>query len=129
MIRVYHPPGRPVPALSEGKFLEVAVHGKEYLLFASSELHRYHNQILAHFLVDQQIPHRWLTSKELQVDYPELRVMGGGRYRLDSAIRTLTLWDESQAYGSFDAHALAKIIAAAGPPWNTYRIVLPDRSI
>ena len=50
-----------VPPEFEGKFLHLVWRGQEYLAFAPSGLHRYHNQLLAHFLQDQGIPHHWVT--------------------------------------------------------------------
>ena len=48
-------------ALLVGKFLQLRWAGRAYLLFASADEHRYHNQILGRFLSDQDIPHHWLS--------------------------------------------------------------------
>lgn len=115
----YPPPaGQPY----EGKFLQLTLHGREYLLFAPRALHQYHNQILAHFLEDQGLAHRWLDRETLRVEAPELRVIGGGRYRVDTRAGTLALWDNSQAYGRFDERGLAQKIAAAGHPWSGFTV-------
>jgi hypothetical protein len=67
----------------EGKFLQLLWAGRTYLLFASAEEHRYHNQILGRFLSEQGIPHRWEGVEDLVVDHPGLSIIGGGRFRLD----------------------------------------------
>ena len=59
----------------EGKFLQLHWRGREYLVFAPLTRHRYHNQLLAHFLADHAIPHRWLKQETLQIDELELTVI------------------------------------------------------
>jgi len=105
-----------------GKFLQLILSGKQYLLFAPAELHRFHNQILARFAADRNMAHRWVNDQELEVKSPELTVIGGGKFRADTANRTLELWDNSQAYGRFDAHGLPEAIASAGHPWSGFDI-------
>jgi hypothetical protein len=102
----------------EGKFLQLRLAGREYLLFAAAAAHRYHNQILGRFLSEQGIPHRWEGAENLIVDHPELAVMGGGRFRLDLLTKRLRVWDTSSVYGRFDASALSAQLAAADPPWS-----------
>lgn len=108
----------PAASTQEGKFLQLVLRGKEYLVFAPKSLHRYHNQILAHFLSDRAIPHEWIAEQELKVFEPDVQVMGGGRFRADFENATLDLWDNSQAYGRFDDRDLAAGIAQADHPWN-----------
>ena len=105
-----------------GKFLQLTVHGREFLLFAPSELHSYHNQILGHYLSETGVPYRWIEQDILKYDFPALTVIGGGRYRLDTRHRRLELWDNSQAYGRFDPTGLAEKIAGADHPWSSFSI-------
>jgi hypothetical protein len=102
----------------EGKFLQLRWAGRTYLLFASAEEHRYHNQILGRFLSEQGIPHRWEGVENLVVDHPELSVIGGGRFRLDRLTKQLWVWDASSVFGCFDASALSVQLAAADPLWQ-----------
>ena len=101
-----------------GKFLQLRLAARDYILFATAAECRYHNQILARFLSEQGIPHRWQQAVNLVVDHPELEVMGGGRFRLDVNRESLYVWDDSSVYGRFDASRLALQLAAAAPPWN-----------
>lgn len=118
----YSSPG--APGEREGKFLQLVLGGREYLLFASGEPYRYHNQILARFLAERGVPHRWATSERLEIDGPGPTVVGGGRFRSDATGRVLELWDDSHAYGRFDERGLAEKIAAAGHAWSGYRVAI-----
>jgi hypothetical protein len=69
-----------------GKFLQLRWAGRDCLLFASADEHRYHNQILGRFLSEQGIPHRWEGAENLVVDHPELSIIGGGRFRSISCL-------------------------------------------
>jgi hypothetical protein len=108
----------------EGKFLQLTWKGQEYMLFAQRGVHRYHNQVLAHFAESHAIPHRWITPEQLVTDDPELLIGGGGRFRLDPARHTLEVWDNSQAYGRFNENGLMEKLIAAGPPWDSLRLTI-----
>jgi hypothetical protein len=110
----------PIEAQSpaEGKFLQLSWGREEFLLFAAAEDLRYHNQVLGRFLSEQGIPHHWEDEERLVFADPELAVVGGGRFRLDLADKTLQVWDTSGVYGRFDEAALSAQLAAAGGPWD-----------
>jgi hypothetical protein len=114
--------GLPDSAENRGKFLQLTVSERQYLVFAAGELHRFHSQILAHFAADRNIAHRWLNDQKLEINSPELAIIGGGKFHVNTANRTLDLWDNSQAYGRFDASGLAEAIASAGHPWSGFDI-------
>jgi hypothetical protein len=120
-ILVYAPSASP---LLEGKFLQLLWDGREYLVFASASLHRYHNQILAQFCADHGIAHGWVAPERLEVADSRLEVRGGGRFRAEAGRGTLLLYDASQAYGRFDERGLAEKIAAADHPWRRYTITI-----
>ncbi|MEN8131909.1 MAG: hypothetical protein ABFS45_17355 [Pseudomonadota bacterium] len=106
----------------EGKFLQLRLAARDYILCATAIECRYHNQILARFLSEQGLPHRWEGDEKLVVDRSELAVTGGGRFHLDLMRESLHVWDDSSVYGRFDPSRLAAQLAAAGPPWE--RLVL-----
>lgn len=108
----------------EGKFVQLEWRGREYLLFAPKTLHDYHNQILGQFLAEQGIAHHWASQQTLAVDDPDLNILGGGRFRADPRAASLSLWDNSQAYGRFREAGLAERIAAAAHPWSGYTVVI-----
>lgn len=109
----------------EGKFLQLRLAARDYILCATATECRYHNQILARFLSEQGVPHRWEGEEKLVVDRPELAVTGGGRFRLDATRESLHVWDDSSVYGRFDPSRLAAQLAVGGPPWE--RLVLSVR--
>lgn len=106
----------------EGKFIQFMLGGREHLVFAPRELHRFHNQILGQFLADRNLPHRWSDHQVLEINTPDLVVTGGGKFRVNTETKTLELWDNSQVYGRFDARGLAARIGAADHPWSAYTI-------
>lgn len=120
---VYSPSnGKATVTESRGKFLQLVLDGQEYLLFSPAGLDGYHNQILARFLTERGIPHRWSAAATLEVEHPGLRILGGGRYRVDTEAGRLELWDDSQAYGRFQERGLAQKIAGAQHPWSEFRL-------
>ena len=123
-VRWLPPSGDSVPQQSSGKFLQLRWRGRETLLFAPADRHRYHNQILAAFAAEQGLPHRWITPERLELNHPDLLVIGGGRFDLDLAAGSMRLWDASQAYGSFRPEGLATGLAQAGPPWDSLALVI-----
>jgi len=108
-------------APTEGKFLQLRLAGRDCLLFAAASECRYHNQILARFLSEQGISHRWEGAANLVAEHSALALTGGGRYRLDPTGKTLHVWDDSSVYGRFDPSQMAAQLAAAAPPWNELR--------
>ncbi len=110
----------------EGKFLQLIWRGREYILFSARDLHRFHNEILGRFVADHDIEHHWLDNQALQLDAADLTVIGGGRFRSDTAARTLALSDNSQAYGRFDERGLKQKIAGAESPWVGFSITITE---
>ena len=108
--------------IQEGKFLQLRLNGKEYLVFASRDRHRFHNQILAHFLADQGVACHWTDNEELRIDESMLVIDGGGRFRLDAERQLLTLSDNSQAYGRFDDQRVRQGLALAQGDWSELKL-------
>lgn len=120
---VYADVGVGLPAsVSEGKFVQIVVENREYLVFAPFVRHRFHNQILAEFLDARGIPTIWASQSELVFCSTGLKVLGGGRYRADPESRVLKLWDESTAYGRFYEQGLAQRLRASEHPWSGFRL-------
>lgn len=114
--------GAPPTTAYGGKFLQIRLRGQEYLLCSAAALHPYHSQILARFAEDAQIPHCWVDPETLELDAPELTVLGGGRFEVNPQLRTLSLWGHSQAYGRFEEHGLAQRIAGTAHPWSGLQV-------
>lgn len=107
-----------------GKFLQLRLEGRDCLLFAAIDRYRYHNQILARFLADRGIRHRWENDSRLVVDDTGLHVAGGGRYELDVQRRSLRVWDNSSVYGRFDEALLARQLRVADAPWRGVELIV-----
>lgn len=107
-----------------GKFVQFRWRGIEYLLFATREAHRFHNLMLAQFLDEHALPHRWLDAQTLEIESDELEVIGGGRFRFAAQENQLELWDNSQAYGRFEEAGLAERIHDADHPWAGARVTI-----
>lgn len=105
-----------------GKFVQFRWRGVEYLLFATKVQHRFHNQMLGHFLEEHGLPHRWLGDETLEIAADDMEVSGGGRFRFVKAENLLELWDNSQAYGRFNESGIEAKIHAAAHPWSTARV-------
>ena len=121
IIKNYCEPDRDV---CQGKFVQLLLDGREHLVFAPSEVHRYHNQILARFLEENTVVHRWVSRERLEFDSSEVRVIGGGRFRVNRQAKRLELWDNSQAYGRFDEKGLAEKLAGTGHPWGGFDVTI-----
>ena len=105
-----------------GKFLQISCRGIPWLLFATPDTCRFHNQMLSRFLGGAAIPHRWSSPETLEVTDGRIKVIGGGRFRLDPVRQHLELWDDSHAYGRFDASLVTEQLASAGAPWDGLRV-------
>jgi hypothetical protein len=114
--------GAPPNTAYGGKFLQIRLHRQEYMLCSPAALHPYHSQILARFVEDEQIPYRWVDPETLELDAPELTVLGGGRFEVNLQLRMLSLWGHSQAYGRFEEHGLAQRIASTAHPWSELQV-------
>lgn len=111
-------------AVAEGKFLQLRWEGREYLLFARRDRYSYHNQMLARFFQEHGLPHRWLDETRLDFALPAFSVTGGGRFRYTASPPRLELWDDSHAYGRFDASELADRLRESGHPFGRGEILI-----
>lgn len=105
-----------------GKFVQLNWKGQPWLLFASKDQHAFHNQIVAHFLSEQHLPHHWQSPEVLTFEQPQLEIVGGGRFELLWEERRLTLSDNSLVYGRFDEGLLQASLQHVGMPWADFTI-------
>lgn len=107
-----------------GKFVQIRWKGAPWLLVASKDQHAFHNQIVAHFLSEQHIPFHWRSPEVLEFDYPEMNILGGGKFQLDWQAGSLHLSDNSMVYGRFDEEALGRDLETVGLPWRELAITI-----
>jgi hypothetical protein len=106
----------------KGKFVQLVWGGEEYLIFTPFRLHRFHVEILKHFLSDQEIPYLSLNNDHILIKVSNLNVVGGGHFCLDYPRNTLRLFDNSQVYGRFNEFELAQKIAASNHAWRDLQV-------
>ena len=58
-----------------GKFVQLNWRGQQWLLFASKDQHAFHNQIVAHFLSENQLPFHWQSPEVLHFEQPEMVIL------------------------------------------------------
>ncbi len=107
-----------------GKFVQINWKQATWLLLASKDQHAFHNQIVAHFLSEQQLPFRWHSPERLEFEVPEMEIVGGGKFLLDWRASTLTLSDNSMVYGRFDEVMLSESLRHVGMPWAGLSITI-----
>lgn len=105
-----------------GKFVQINWKGEPWLLFASRDQHGFHNQIVAHFMSEQHLPHHWHSPELLHFDQPELEILGGGKFSINWQEKQLVLSDNSQVYGRFVATGLKEALQHSGLPWAGFEI-------
>jgi hypothetical protein len=105
-----------------GKFVQLRWKGEPWLLFASKDQHAFHNQIVAHFMSEQHLPHYWQSPEILNFERPDLQIVGGGKFWLDWQQKQLLLSDNSMVYGRFEEAGLIAAMHACGMPWAGFSI-------
>lgn len=105
-----------------GKFVQLNWKGEHWLLFASKDQHQFHNQIVAHFMTDQHLPHHWQSPEVLNFEQPALQIAGGGKFRLNWQDKQLVLSDNSMVYGRFHEEGIKESLQGAMMPWAKFAI-------
>jgi len=103
--------GEKVPGQWDGKFVQVRNNGDEYLLFSPKGFAPYHADIVKKFSEDQGLAGKFFKPKmRFDIEEPGWMVTGGGKYRIDRGEKTLLLYDNSMAYGCFEAAGMKEKI-------------------
>jgi hypothetical protein len=103
--------GETAPDRTAGKFVQVRHNDSEYLIFSSRELSPYHADLVERFCEGWKIPGRYVRErKRYDIHDPEWVVAGGGKFEADRAKKSILLYDNSMAYGRFDAKGLKEKI-------------------
>jgi hypothetical protein len=111
------------PQQRGGKFVQIAniIDQKEHLVLSPLEFSAFHANIVERFCVLNGIEGKYNGKKDFfYVNDCEWTVAGGGMFEIDDAVKTITLYGESAAYGPFDALGLEDKIRASGqlPGYN-----------
>ncbi len=97
-----------VPEKRNGKFVQIRNNDNEYLVFSPKELAPFHSDIVKRFCMEKGIGGAFDDErKRFIISDPAWTVIGGGKFELDTVKKRLRLYDNSMAYGKFDAKGLA----------------------
>jgi len=100
-----------VPALVRGKFIQIMKAASQYLVFSPTEFTKYHANIVERFCMDKGIEGRYdAERKRFDIYDTAWTIVGGGKFEIDRARKTIKLHDDSLAYGKFDKAGLADAI-------------------
>jgi hypothetical protein len=105
--------GRPMPAITTGKFVQIRNGNALYLVLSPKELTKYHANIVERFCMDKGIEGNYDTKREkFFIRDQAWQVMGGGKFERDENKKAIKLYDNSMAYGKFDNTGLREMLAA-----------------
>ncbi len=116
--------GAPVPAVAIGKFVQVRNGNTLYLVLSPKEFTKYHANIVERFCMDKGIEGSYDAKREkFTITDHEWQIVGGGKFERDANKKTIKLYDDSMAYGKFDATGLKEILGAL-PEFSGYTITI-----
>lgn len=99
--------GGTIPVRWGGKFVLVNSDKDEFLILSPKELTPYHADIVQRFSEEKGLAGTFhKPQKRFDIEEPGWAVNGGGKFEIDVAIKTLRFYDNSMAYGRFEAKAL-----------------------
>lgn len=100
-----------VPSHITGKFLQLTHDDTEYLIFSPKEITPYHADILERFCCERDIKGTYDTGRKCYTaDALSLTVVGGGKFEIDTAVKSIRIYDNSMAYGKFNPYGLKEKI-------------------
>ncbi len=114
--------GVPVPAVVSGKFVQIRNGNTLYLVLSPKEFTKYHANIVERFCMDKGIEGSYDAKREKFTTTDHAwRIVGGGKFERDTHKKAIKLYDDSMAYGKFDATGLKEILGAL-PEFSGYAI-------
>jgi len=120
---ILYPDG--MPAVRQGKFVHLVEGGEEELLVLSPyELSMFHAQILERYCNLKGVEGRFIRKPELyEVIGADIKIIGGGHWKLDEAQFQLALFGESTIYGGFGVEGLEGKVRAL-LEYENYKILI-----
>ncbi|MGC2064124.1 MAG: hypothetical protein WA610_14205 [Thermodesulfovibrionales bacterium] len=101
--------GEPISENRGGKFVQIRNedNDREYIVLSPNKLSMYHANIVERFCELQGLDGHWKSGRaSYKIADDSWRVVGGGRWVIDSGKKTLELGSSSQAYGRFEPAGL-----------------------
>jgi len=101
-----------VPAFRNGKFIQVRHGDTEYLVLSPREYSPYHADILERFCRERSISGAYAEGKKrFDIHDAEWVIKGGGKFEIDETKRQIRFYDDSMAYGRFEAGRLREKVS------------------
>jgi hypothetical protein len=105
-----------------GKFVQLRHGETEYLVFALREAASYHAEIVERFCKEKEIAGVYNPEgKRFLIHDPSWVIKGGGKFVIDDVEKYILLYDNSMAYGRFDAGGLKEKFHAI-KKWRDYEV-------
>ena len=118
---VLHAPLSPVVA---GKFVQIRNGNTLYLVLSPGDFTKYHANIVDRFCMDNGIEGSYDAKREkFTITDHEWQIVGGGKFERDANKKAIKLYDNSMAYGKFDANGLEETIRSL-PEFSGYTITI-----
>lgn len=103
-----------LPAVRNGKFVQVRHGDTEYLVLSPKECSPYHADILERFCRERSIEGAYQEGKKrFDIRDAEWVIQGGGKFEINEKKRHLRFYGDSMAYGRFDEKGLVDKVRQA----------------
>jgi len=116
--------GSAVPSVTVGKFVQIRNGSTLYLVLSPKELTKYHANIIERFCMDKGIEGSYDAKREkFFISDQAWQVIGGGKFERDGSKKAIKLYDNSMAYGKFDATGLKEMLMTL-PEYSSYNVII-----
>jgi hypothetical protein len=107
-----------------GKFVLIRNENTFYLVLSPTEFTKYHANIVERFCIDKGIEGSYdPEEKRFDISDQAWDIRGGGKFELDHEARTISLFDNSMAYGKFDALNVRETLEAL-PEFSGFTVLI-----
>jgi hypothetical protein len=101
-----------MPPVRSGKFVRLRHGDTEYLVLSPKEFSPYHADILERFCRERSIDGAYQEGKKrFDIHDAEWVIKGGGKFEIDETKRYIRFYDNSMAYGRFEARGLREKVS------------------
>ena len=116
--------GTPLPPVTTGKFVQIRHDKTLYLVLSPRELAKYHANIVERFCMDKGIEGAYDAKRErFLIGDQAWQIVGGGKFERDMNKKAIKFYDNSMAYGKFDATGVKEALQAL-PEFSGYTILI-----
>jgi hypothetical protein len=116
--------GTAVPPVTAGKFVQIRNGNALFVVLSPKELTKYHANIVERYCMDKGLEGSYDKRRE-QFFIHDLawQIVGGGKFERDDNKKAIKLYDNSMAYGKFDATGMREMLGAL-PEFSGYAITI-----